>query len=252
MIALTGVTKTYEGHPVLADVDVEIPRGRLTALVGPNGAGKSTLFSVASRLLEPDAGRVRIDDLELGTASNDAIARRLAVLRQDNPLAARLSVIDLVRFGRFPHSKGRLTADDHRIVGRAIAELELEPFRDRFLDQLSGGQRQRAFIAMVLAQDTDYVLLDEPLNNLDMRHSVQMMRRLRSLVDDHGKTVALVLHDVNFAAAHADHIIALRDGAVVAQGPPEQIITPEVLSAVYEVDVSVVVSDSLRVAVYFR
>ncbi|MDN5768046.1 MAG: ATP-binding cassette domain-containing protein [Humibacillus sp.] len=252
MIELSGVTKTYDGQAVLTEVDVTIPRGRLTALVGPNGAGKSTLFGIASRLIVADAGHVTVDDLDIARARNEEVARRLAVLRQDNTLAARLSVADLVRFGRFPHSKGRLTADDHRIVAAAIAELELEPFRDRFLDQLSGGQRQRAFIAMVLAQDTDYVLLDEPLNNLDLRHSVQMMRRLRSLVDDHAKTIALVLHDVNFASAHADHIVALRDGIVVAQGPPEQIITPEVLSEVYEVDVSVLDHDGQRVAVYFR
>jgi iron complex transport system ATP-binding protein len=161
-------------------------------------------------------------------------------------------VLDLVRFGRYPYSKGRLTAEDHEHVRQAMAHLELTDLADRYLDQLSGGQRQRAHIAMVLAQDTEYVLLDEPLNNLDLRHSVQMMRRLRGLVDDLGKSVTVVLHDVNFAAAHADHIVALRDGVVLAQGPPTEVITPEVLAAVYDLDVPVVEAAGQRVAVYFR
>jgi iron complex transport system ATP-binding protein len=252
VITLAGVTKRYDGTPVL-DVDaLTLPRGRMTALVGPNGAGKSTLLSIVSRLLPADSGTVHVDDLDLATARDDVVARRLAVLRQENRIAARLSVVDLVRFGRYPYSKGRLTSEDHDHVRRALAHLELDDLADRYLDQLSGGQRQRAYIAMVLAQDTEYVLLDEPLNNLDMRHSVQMMRLLRSLVDELGKTVTVVLHDVNFAAAHADHIVALRDGHVVAQGPPEEIISTEVLRKVYDLEVPVVEAAGQRVAVYFR
>ena len=252
MITLTGVTKRYDGAPVL-DVDaLTLPKGRLTALVGPNGAGKSTLLSIVSRLLPADTGTVHVDELDLATAKDDVVARRLAVLRQENRIAARLSVADLVRFGRYPYSKGRLTAEDHEHVRRAMAHLELTDLADRYLDQLSGGQRQRAHIAMVLAQDTEYVLLDEPLNNLDLRHSVQMMRRLRGLVDDLGKSVTVVLHDVNFAAAHADHIVALRDGVVLAEGPPAEVITPAVLATVYDLDVPVVEVAGQRVAVYFR
>lgn len=252
MITLTDVTKRYDRHEVLRGVDLTIPRGSLTAVVGPNGAGKSTLLSVVSRLVPADTGQVRIGDLTLGEASDAEIARTMAVLRQENVLTARLSVVDLVRFGRFPYGKGRLGPDDHRIVAQAIEFVELTEYRDRYLDQLSGGQRQRAFIAMVLAQDTEYVLLDEPLNNLDIRRSVQTMRRLRAMVDDLGKTVAVVLHDVNFAAAHADHIIAMRDGAVVAAGPPEDIITPAVLHSIYDIDIDVVTSRGMRVAAYFR
>lgn len=252
MITLTGVTKRYDRTTVLDDVSLELPRGRLTALVGPNGAGKSTLLSIASRLLTADAGRIVVDDLDLTTAKGYVVARRLAVLRQENRLSARLSVLDLVRFGRFPYNKGRLTEADHQHVRQAMAFLELDDLGHRFLDQLSGGQRQRAFIAMVLAQDTDYVLLDEPLNNLDLRHSVQMMRRLRSLVDDLGKTVVVVLHDVNFAAAHADHIVALREGRVVAAGPPVAILQTAVLQDIYDLEVPVVDVHGQRVAVYFR
>lgn len=252
MITLSGVTKRYDRLTVLDQVTVTLPRGRLTALVGPNGAGKSTLLSLASRLLTPDAGRICVDDLDLAVAPGDVVARRLAVLRQENRVGARLTVLDLVRFGRYPYSKGRLTAEDHRKVQEALTYLELTDLRDRYLDQLSGGQRQRAFIAMVLAQDTEYVLLDEPLNNLDMRHSVQMMRRLRRLVDELGKTVVVVLHDINFAAAHADHIVAVRAGVVVAEGPPSSIVRPEVLEAVYDLRVPVVHVEDQPVAIYFR
>lgn len=263
MITLSGVSFGYArpkspnpakttSELVLDNINLTLPKGRLTALVGPNGAGKSTLLSVASRLLTAQSGSVRVDDLDLATARDREVAMRLAVLRQDNRLTARLSVVDLVRFGRYPYSKGRLTADDHRLVAEAMAYLELEPFRDRYLDQLSGGQRQRAFIAMVLAQDTDYVLLDEPLNNLDLRHSVQMMRRLRALVDERSKTVVVVLHDINFASAHADHIVALKDGRLIAAGPPEDIIRTEILQQVYDLEVGVSDLHGQRVAVYFR
>lgn len=252
MITLDAVTKSYDATVVLDDVTLALPRGRLTALVGPNGAGKSTLLSIAARLLPANRGRIAVDGLDVTTARSTEVARRLSVLRQENHVTARLTVADLVRFGRYPHSQGRLTATDHQRVAEAIDYLELQPYADRYLDQLSGGQRQRAFIAMVLAQDTDYVLLDEPLNNLDLRHAVQMMRRLRALVTDLGKTVVVVLHDVNFAAAHADHIVALRDGRMVAEGAPEAIMRTEVLREVYDLEVPVADVHGQRVAVYFR
>lgn len=252
MITLTGVTKCYDRDPVLNDITVTLPAGRLTALVGPNGAGKSTLLSVAARLLDVDAGTVTVDGLDLASTPGDVIARRLAVLRQENRITARLTVLDLVRFGRFPYSKGRLTAEDHHQVQEALDYLELNEVGDRYLDQLSGGQRQRAFIAMVLAQDTDYVLLDEPLNNLDMRHGVHMMRRLSDLVSAKGKTVVVVLHDINMAAAHAHHIVALKHGEVIAQGTPTEIVRADVLHSIYDLEVPVVDVDGMPVAVYFR
>lgn len=252
MIEVRDVTVSYGDDVVLDVPHLQIPDRRLTAIVGPNGAGKSTLFSVISRLHEPDSGSVHVGGHDVRAAAARDIARSLAVLRQDNTVNVRLSVVDLVRFGRFPHTQGRLGPQDHELVASALDYVELSPLRDRFLDQLSGGQRQRALIAMVLAQDTEHVLLDEPLNSLDIRHSVQMMRRLRSLVSELDKTVALVLHDINFAAAHADHIVAMRGGEVVAQGGPEEIITPQVLREVYEVEVEVLRAANDRpVAVYF-
>lgn len=251
MMRLTDVRKSYQGNVVLEVPEVVLPEGKLTALIGPNGAGKSTLLSVAGRLLQPDHGSVHLGDLDVLGSPSETVARRLAMLRQENQMNARLTVVELVRFGRFPHSRGRLDGRDHELVEQALGFCELTELRDRFLDQLSGGQRQRAFIAMVLAQDTEYVLLDEPLNNLDIRHGVAMMRQLRRLVSELGRTVVLVLHDVNFAAAHADHIIAMKNGRVEAQGSPAEIITPEVLGRIFDVDVTVLPGASHPVACYF-
>src|SRR5690606_36016801 len=188
MIEVKDVTKRYGGNTVVDDVSLSIPSGGITSVIGSNGAGKSTLLSMISRLIEPDEGSISVDGLDVSTTPTEELARRLAVLRQDNHTAVRLTVRELVSFGRFPHSRGRLTTADHEIIDDAIDYFELSGFADRPLDTLSGGQRQRAHVAMVLCQSTDYVLLDEPLNNLDMRHSVQIMRRLRSMADDYGKT----------------------------------------------------------------
>lgn len=251
MIRIDHVTHRYGTTTVLDDVTLELPRASLTSIIGANGAGKSTLLSVVARLLRPTAGTVRVADLDVLSARDDQVARQLAVLRQDNHVAARLTVLDLVRFGRFPHSRGRLTAECHERVEQALAWLELGPLRDRYLDQLSGGQRQRAFIAMVLAQDTDYLLLDEPLNNLDMKHSAAMMSLVRRAVDELGKTVVVVLHDINFASAFSDHVVAMRDGSVVAAGPPAQIMHRTVLQDVFDMDIHVQDLHGMRLGIYW-
>ncbi|WP_250443135.1 ABC transporter ATP-binding protein [Actinotalea sp. C106] len=250
MIEVTGATKAYGTVRVVDDVDLRLPRGGITSIIGPNGAGKSTLLSMVSRLLPMDAGSATVDGLDVTRTPGDVLARRLATLRQDNHLTARLTVRDLVTFGRFPWSKGRPTPEDAEHVARSLNFLELEPFADRFLDELSGGQRQRAFVAMVLCQDTDYVLLDEPLNNLDLRHAVAMMRLLRRAADELGRTIVVVLHDINFAARYSDHVVAMRDGVVAHQGTPAEIICTEVLRAVYEVEVAVHQLDGCPIAVY--
>jgi len=239
MITVESVTKSYDGTVVVDGVSLTIPRGGVTCLIGPNGAGKSTLLSVMSRLLTPDSGRVLLGDLDVARAPGAEVARRLAVLRQENHLAVRLRVRELVTFGRFPHSRGRPTPEDLAHVDAALAHLGLTGLADRHLDELSGGQRQRAYVAMVLAQGTDYLLLDEPLNNLDMRHAAEMMHLVRSAADDLGRTVVVVVHDVNAAAAHADHVVAMKDGRVVAQGSPDEVVTEPVLEAVFDTPVHV-------------
>jgi iron complex transport system ATP-binding protein len=179
------------------------------------------------------------------------LARRLSILKQDNHVAARITVRDLVGFGRFPHSRGRLTEADRGHIERAIDYLDLASLSGRFLDELSGGQRQRAFVAMVLAQDTDYVLLDEPLNNLDMKHAMGMMKLMRQAALELGKTVVLVLHDINFASRYSDYIVAMKNGRVAAQGPAADMIRPEVLSAIYDMDIAVHEIAGQRISVYY-
>jgi iron complex transport system ATP-binding protein len=251
MIALDGVTKRYNGQTVLDHVTIGFGDEGVTALIGPNGAGKSTLFGVVGRLLRPEAGSVTVDGLNVASAASGELAKILAVLRQDNHVAARLTVHDLVEFGRFPHSKGRLTVTDRDHIERAISYLDLAEYRNRFLDELSGGQRQRAFIAMVLAQDTKYVLLDEPLNNLDLRHMTEIMKLLRRMADELGKRVIVVLHDINFAATYSDRIVAMRDGRVVADAPAAEIMRTDVLEAVYDTRVDVREIDGRPVALYY-
>lgn len=251
-LAIEGVTKAYGATTVVDDVTLHLPRGGLTCLVGPNGAGKSTLLRIAARLLAPDRGRVRVDGLDVATCDTTLLARRLAILRQEHDVAVRLRVRDLVGLGRFPHCGGRLRPEDVEHVDRALRYLELDALADRFVDELSGGQRQRALIAMVLAQDTDYVLLDEPLNNLDMRHALGILRLVRRAVDDLGKTVVVVVHDLNAAAVFADTIVAMRDGRVVAAGPPRTIMRPDLLEDVFAVPVTVRDVDGQPVGDYLR
>ncbi|MEG2629349.1 MAG: ATP-binding cassette domain-containing protein [Comamonas sp.] len=251
MIDARDVVKRHGSTTVLNAVSLQIPKQQFTAIIGPNGAGKSTLLSLVSRLMPMSSGAVSVDGLDVATTASDALSRVLAILRQDNQSALRLTVRDLVGFGRFPHSKGRLTPEDLRHVEDALDYLQLQPLAERFLDELSGGQRQRAYIAMVLCQDTPYMLLDEPLNNLDMAHAVAMMKLLRRAVDERGKTVVVVLHDINFAACYADHIIAMKDGAVAHEGSPQQVVQDEVLSALYGIEVTVHEVKGQRLCHYF-
>jgi len=251
MIVLTGATKRYGGSTVLDDVTTSFGEEGVVSLIGPNGAGKSTLFGLVGRLIAADAGSVSVDDMDVRSASSGELARRLAVLRQDNQIAARLTVQDLVEFGRFPHSRGRLTSVDREKIEEAISYLSLDDLRTRFLDELSGGQRQRAFIAMVLAQDTKYVLLDEPLNNLDLRHMTEIMKLIRRMADELGKRVIVVLHDINFAATYSDRIVAMREGRIIADASRDEIMRPEVLREVYDTDVEVRQIDGRPVALYY-
>ncbi|MFC9087683.1 iron ABC transporter ATP-binding protein [Nocardiopsis dassonvillei] len=252
MIELTDLTKTYGSQTVLDDVSLRIERGGVTSIIGPNGAGKSTMLTIIGRLLRADGGRVTVDGMDVAATPGRDLARRLSILRQENRFTARLTVRDLVGFGRYPHSRGRLTAECREQIEAALGFLDLVPLADRFLDELSGGQRQRAYVAMVLCQDTDYVLLDEPLNNLDMKHAVSMMRQIRRAADALGRTVVIVIHDINFASAYSDRIVAMRDGRVVHTGTPGEIMTPEVLRDVFDLDVRVEEVAGSRIGVYYR
>ncbi|WP_078551401.1 ABC transporter ATP-binding protein [Bacillus alkalicellulosilyticus] len=251
MVVVQGVSKKYGTKNVVEDVSVEIEKGAITSFIGPNGAGKSTLISMISRLIAKDCGLISIDDKELSECKGEDLAKKISILKQSNHLNIRLTVKDLVAFGRFPYSKGKLTKEDWVYVNQAIEYMELEDMQHKFLDQLSGGQRQRAFIAMVIAQDTEYVLLDEPLNNLDMKHSVQIMQVLRRLVDELGKTVVIVIHDINFASCYSDHIVALKDGKIIKKGTTPEIINAEVLKEIYDMDIHIENINQNRICVYF-
>jgi iron complex transport system ATP-binding protein len=251
MIEINRISKSYGENLVVDDVTLNLPAGGIIAIIGPNGAGKSTLLSLIARLIPMGSGTIRVGGLDVATTRSDILARRLAVLRQDNWPAARLTVGDLVGFGRYPYSHGRLKPEDHAAIERALGYLGLEGLRNRFLDELSGGQRQRAYVAMVLCQDTDYILLDEPLNNLDMKHAVGMMRILRRAADEFGKTIIIVLHDINFASCYADYIVAMREGRIERQGTADEIIRPEVLSAIYDLPIAVSEIDGQRICTFY-
>ncbi|RXT03615.1 ABC transporter ATP-binding protein [Ammoniphilus sp. CFH 90114] len=252
MIEIKGLTKRFGKKPVVEDVSVSIEPGTITSFIGPNGAGKSTLLSMVSRLLEADTGEVLLDQSSVKRWASGEFAKRVSILKQANYINVRLTIRELVAFGRYPYSKGRLTAEDEKFVDQAIEYLNLTEMQDKFLDELSGGQKQRAFIAMVIAQDTDYVLLDEPLNNLDMKHSVQIMKILRKLVDDLGKTVVIVLHDINFASVYSDRIVALKDGKLVKDGPTHEIINSDTLRDIYDMHIPIQEQEGSRICVYFN
>lgn len=252
MIQVRELTKLYGKKQVVENVSVDIRRGQITSFIGPNGAGKSTLLSMVSRLLDADTGEVLIDKTNTKQMKSNEFSKRVSILKQSNFMNVRLTIRELVSFGRFPYSKGRLNEDDEKMVDQAIDYMDLEDMQHSYLDELSGGQRQRAFIAMVIAQDTDYVLLDEPLNNLDMKHSVQIMKILRRLVDELGKTVIIVLHDINFASVYSDRIVALKNGRVVKDGPTEEIIQSDALKEIYDMDIPIQQMNNCRICVYFN
>lgn len=251
MITLNSVSKQYSSTVSIGPVSLEIPTGGITALVGPNGAGKSTMLTMVGRLLGIDQGSIEVSGYDVSKTNSKDLAKIVSILRQENHFVTRLTVRQLVGFGRYPHSHGRLNVEDEKHITEAIDFLNLTDLENRYLDQLSGGQRQRAYVAMVLAQDTDYVLLDEPLNNLDMKHSVQMMKQLRRACDELGRTVVIVLHDINFAARYADHICAMADGQVTVFGTPEEVIRDEVLSGIFGTPVKVLQTDDGPLASYF-
>lgn len=251
MITLTNVRKNYGDEVTIGPVNLAIPVGGLTALVGPNGAGKSTLLTMIGRLLGMDSGVIEVAGYDIASTKSKDLAKIVSILRQENHFVTRLTVRQLVGFGRFPHSKGRLTRADEEIISKSIEFLNLGSLQDRYLDQLSGGQRQRAYVAMVLTQDTEYVLLDEPLNNLDMQHSVQMMQHLRKAAEELGRTIIIVLHDINFAGHYADNICAVKDGQIVEFGTPGEIMTGEVLTRVFDTPVQVINGPNGPLAAYY-
>lgn len=251
MIEVQEITKQYGDKVVLDRVGMQFNKGKITSLIGGNGAGKSTLLSVISRLLSQDGGVVLVDEKNVTEYKSKMLAQRLSILKQSNHVRLKLTVRELVSFGRFPYSQEKLTKEDYKMVDRAIDFLNLKEIEHSYLDELSGGQKQRAYMAMVVAQDTEYILLDEPLNNLDMKHSVQTMKIMRKLADELGKTIIIVLHDINFASHYSDYIVALKNGKIIYHDTTENIIREDVLKDVFDINIKICEFDSKRICNYF-
>lgn len=251
MIEVKNLVKMYGNKKVVNNVSLNIEKGKITSFIGPNGAGKSTVLSMISRIMSKDEGSITIDDLNIEKYDNKELSKKISILKQSNNINVRLTIREIVSFGRYPYCEGRLKEEDIKYVDEAIEYMELKDIENKYLDELSGGQRQRAYIAMVIAQNTEYILLDEPLNNLDMKHSVAMMKVLRKLVDELNKTVVIVLHDINFASVYSDNIVILKNGKVVKDDRTESIINKETLEDVYEINFNIKDINGSKICVYF-
>ncbi|MCG1035312.1 iron ABC transporter ATP-binding protein [Polaribacter sargassicola] len=252
MIKTTNISKQYGDKIVVDNVTIEIPKGKITSLIGSNGAGKSTLLGTIARIINANHGEIIINEKNITDYKNRILAQELSILKQMNHLDLKLTVKELVSFGRFPYSQGRLTEVDHLKIKEAIAFLNLTELENNYLEELSGGQQQRAFLAMVVAQDTDYILLDEPLNNLDMRHSVQIMKTLKDLSVTKNKTIVMVIHDINFASYYSDYIAAMKQGKLIHFNTTKNIINPKILKEIYDIDFEIIESNNKLICNYYN
>lgn len=250
MIKLENVVKKYSDETKIGPLNLVIKEGGLNSIIGPNGAGKSTTLLMIGRLLGLDSGSISVGGMDVNSCSSEELSKNLSILRQENNFTSKLTVKQLVSFGRYPYSKGRLNQEDMEIIEKYIGFLELKGLENRYLDELSGGQRQRAYVAMVLAQETKYVLLDEPLNNLDVARSVSMMKYLRKACDDLGRTIVLVIHDINFAAGFSDRILAMKDGKLILEGSVDEVMDSKTLSDIFGTQINIIDSPCGKVAVY--
>lgn len=229
------ITVGYTNRPVLTGVSLMIPQGQVTVIVGGNGSGKSTLLRTLARLLKPSSGTVLLDGGDIHRLPTREVATRLGILPQGAVAPEGLSVFELVALGRYPHQRWfrQWSEDDEAIVRRALVATRTEAFAERLLDELSGGQRQRAWLAMALAQDAHVLLLDEPTTYLDVVNQLEMLNLLGELNRSEGRTIVMVLHDVNHAARYADHLVALDRGYVAAVGTPDEIFNETLMRDVF-------------------
>lgn len=251
MIEFRNIAKNYNQKTIVSNLNFKFSKGKITSIIGANGAGKSTLLALASRLVKPSSGEIFVDEKNIKAYKERDLAQKISILKQQNNINLRLKIKELVAFGRFPYSQGRLEADDKIKIDQALDYMGLKELENEFLDTLSGGQKQRAFIAMIIAQDTEFIMFDEPLNNLDMKHSVQIMKLMKNLVKDFNKTIAVVLHDINFTSFYSDEIIALKDGKLLKHAKCDEIISSEILKQIYDMDIPVSQIDNKKICIYF-
>ena len=228
----------YGDKLIINDMNIEIPKGEITVFIGANGCGKSTLLRSVARLLKPQSGSVLLEGKAISTMSSKDVARKMAILPQSPVAPEGLTVYQLVKQGRYPYQSWlkQWSSLDEEKVQKAIEATNLTDLKDQAVDELSGGQKQRAWIAMTLAQDTDVILLDEPTTYLDMTHQIEILDLLFDLNEFENRTIVMVLHDLNLACRYADNLVALKDGAIHAQGRPEDIITPELVQHVFSME----------------
>jgi iron complex transport system ATP-binding protein len=241
-LAAEQLTISYDEQPIVDQLSMTVPDGKVTALIGANGSGKSTILKTMARLLKAQSGHVYLDGKSINQMDTKQVAKQLAILPQ-HPIAPEgLTVSELISFGRYPHQKGlgTLTKEDRKMIAWALEMTGLEEFAERPLEQMSGGQRQRAWIAMALAQGTDILLLDEPTTYLDMAHQLEVLQLLRRLNQEEGKTIVMVVHDLNHASQYADYVIAIKRGSIVSQGKPSEVMTCEMIREVFGIEADII------------
>lgn len=241
-IATQNLAVAYEDNLVVDDLDMQIPQGRITTIIGPNGCGKSTVLKAVGRILKPKGGVVYLNGDDIRRLTTKEVAQKMAILPQSPQAPAGLTVGELVAYGRFPHQRGfgKLIPEDKKIIQWALEVTRLTEFETTAVDNLSGGQRQRVWIAMALAQQTDLILLDEPTTYLDLAYQLEVLELLYRLNREQGRTIVMVLHDLNLAARFADYMIAIRGGDIIQHGTPEEVMTAEVLKETFHIDAEIV------------
>jgi len=241
----------YQNEMIFEDLNIEIAEGKITTIIGPNGCGKSTLLKTIGRILKKEKGEIYLQEQNMQSLSTKDIAKQLAMLSQSPSAPMQLKVEELISYGRYPHRKNvnRLSKRDLEMIEWALDVTNTTPFRNRDLAQLSGGQRQRVWLAMSLAQETSILLLDEPTTYLDMAHQLEVLNIVKKLNEEHQCTIVMVLHDINHAARYSDDLIAMRDGVLVAQGHPSNIMTPSVLKDVFQINAKIIHDEETNIPI---
>ena len=239
-ISTHNLSVDYHDKAIVKQVNLSIPEGKIIALLGPNGCGKSTLLKAMARILSPMEGHVQWQGKNLHSMASKKLAQQLALLPQTQPIPEGIKVKDLVAYGRSPYTGfwGRLNKQDQQIIDSVMHETGITELADQLVSELSGGQRQRVWLAMTLAQDTPYLLLDEPTTYMDLSHQVELMHLLRKL-NKQGKTIITVLHDINQAARYCDHLIVMKQGSIITQGSPESVLTQTLLKDVFSLNAQI-------------